>query len=249
MKRSQTVLLSAVAVVVVTALAMAVWVRIVTPPGATPPASLSGQRVTRQYDAANFSGVIVPRCGPQKNCPCCQWQVTLVRGDAWSVELSYPVELEPSVSVNVENDNLVLAFDGRSWWSDFGRRNELRMTARVVMPALDELQLAGATKLEMSGFMGNELALSAAGASTIVATECRYDELDLQMAGAGNADFSGLTATDAHVSIAGAHSVTLRMAGGTLSGSLAGASSLKYYGSVASENISKAGATSVRRLD
>ena len=247
MRRSQTVLLSAVAVVAAAVLAIAVWVRIVAPPDATAPTSLSGQRATRDYAAANFSGVIVRG----------QWQITLVRGDAWSVELSYPVELESYVSANVENNDLVIAFDRRGcetkfyrcpWWSDFGRRAELRMTARVVMPALDEVQLAGAAKFEMSGFDGNELALSAAGASTISATECRYDELDLQMTGAGNADLSGLTTTDARVRSAGAHRITLRMAGGTLSGSIAGASSLSYYGT-ASETVRTAGATSVRRLD
>jgi hypothetical protein len=240
MNRSHTVLLSAVAIVIFAALAIAVWVRVDAPPRATLPASFSGQRATRNYEAADFSRVNVRG----------QWQVALVRGEAWSVQLDYPIELEPYVDANVQGDELVIALaEQPGWWSDFGRRGDFRTTARVVMPTLDELELAGASKLEMSGFAGNVLELGASGASTITATECRYDELDLDLAGAGNTDLSGLTATDARVSIVGAHSVTLRMAGGTLSGSMAGASSLKYHGSVASENVRTAGATSVRRLD
>jgi hypothetical protein len=239
MKRTQTVLLSAVAIVVLAALAMAVWVRFDAPPRATLPAEFSGQRATRNYDATSFTEVNVRG----------QWQVVLARGDAWSVELSYPVELEPYVYARAENEGLVIALTGQpGWWSDFGGRGNLRMTARVVMPALDEVELAGASKLEMSGFTGKELEISATGASQIQAKECRYDELDLRVTGAGSTDLSGLTATDAQVQITGAHSVTLTMAGGTLSGSVAGASSLKYYGN-ASENVRTAGPSSVRRVD
>jgi hypothetical protein len=239
MKRSQTVFLSAIAIVVAAALVLAVWVRFDAPPSATLPTSFSGERTTRNYDATRFTEVDVRG----------QWQVVLARGDAWSVELSYPVELEPYVYTKVENEELVIALTEREgWWSDFGRRGNLRMTARVVMPALDEIELSGASKVEMSGFAGKEIEINASGASQLVAKECRYDELDLRVTGAGSADLSGLTATDAQVQITGAHSVTLTMAGGTLSGSVTGASSLRYYGS-ASENVRTAGPSSVQQVN
>jgi hypothetical protein len=240
MKRSQLTLLTAIGTVVAATLAMALWARFDTQPGTASSTTFSGQRVTRTYDFANFSRVDVRG----------QWQIALVRGDAWSVEISYPVELEPNVSVNAIGGELVVELTRQrdEPWSDFGRRDAIRMTARVVMPELDAVKLAGPTKLDLSGFDGKELELSAAGAFQITAADCRYDTLTYDAAGAGSADLSGLTATDAHVEIAGAQTATLRMAGGTLSGEIVGASRLAYYGT-ASQNVDKAGIASVRRLD
>jgi putative autotransporter adhesin-like protein len=241
MKRSQLALLTAIGAVVVAALALALWVRLVAEPSPEFPTTFSGQRTSRSYDFANFSRVDARG----------QWQVALVRGDAWSVEVSYPVELEPNLTVNAAGGELDLTLIGNQgdFWSDFGAREGLRVTARVVMPALEKIELAGATKLELSGFQGEELELDAGGAFQITATDSRYDELDLQMAGAGKADLSGLTATDAHVQLAGAQSVTLRMAGGRLSGEVVGASRLEYYGTVASQDVDVAGIARVQRID
>jgi hypothetical protein len=240
MKRSQFTLLTAIGAVVVATLAIALWARFDTKPGMALSTSFSGQRATRTYDFTNFSRVDVRG----------QWQVTLVRGDSWSVEISYPVELEPYVNVNATAGELVVELTGERGtpWSDFGRRDGIGVTARVVMPQLDAVKLAGPTKLDLSGFDGKELELSAAGAFQITAADCRYDILTYDAAGAGSADLGGLTATDAHVEIAGAQSATLRMAGGTLSGAIVGASRLEYYGT-ASQNVDKAGIASVRRLD
>jgi hypothetical protein len=241
MKRSQRALLAAIGAVVAAALAAALWARLDAQPGTALSTTFSGQRAARSYDFADFSRVDVRG----------QWQVALVQGDAWSIEVSYPVELEPYVSVNATGGELVIDLTGQPGppWSDFGTRDELRLTARVVMPALRGVELAGPTKLELSGFDGEELELDAAGAFKITAADCRYDALDFEAAGAGSADLSGLTATDAHVQIAGAQSTTLRMAGGRLSGEIVGASRLEYYGTVASQDVDTAGIARVQRRD
>lgn len=241
MKRSQRALLIAIGAVVAAALAVALWARLDTEPATALPTTFSGQRAARSYEFADFSRVDVRG----------QWQVALVQGDAWSIEVSYPIELEPYLSVNAAGGELVidLVRQPGAPWSDFGRYDELRLTARVVMPTLRGVELAGPTKLELSGFDGETLELNADGAFKITAADCRYDELDFEATGAGNADLSGLTATDAHVQIAGAQSATLRMAGGRLSGEIVGASRLEYYGTVASEDVDTAGITRVQRLD
>ena len=52
---------------------------------------------------------------------------------------------------------------------------------------------------------------------------------------------------DAEVEIAGASRVTLTMDGGALSGSMAGAGRIEYYGAVARESVRVAGAARVER--
>ena len=50
------------------------------------------------------------------------------------------------------------------------------------------------------------------------------------------------------VALAGASNITLTMDGGVLSGSMAGAGSIEYHGSVAAESVRVAGAARVERV-
>jgi hypothetical protein len=229
MKRSVVALLSAIGVAVAVMLALALWVRFGAAPREELP-TLSGQRTTRSYDIEGFTGIETDG----------QWQVTLVRGDAWAVELAYPLELERLIDVHKEGETLVLDYSTQLIeWSDFGSRFE--MSARVVMPALEQLDLSGASKLELSGFQGSELEIDTSGAVAIEGRDSRYDDLDLRMSGAGRTDLGGVTTTDAHIEVSGAQNVILRMAGGVLSGDVSGASHVEYFGTIASQDVDTSG--------
>lgn len=239
MKRSLVALLSAIGVVAAVMLALALWIRFTAPPREELP-TLSGQRTTRSYDIEGFTGIETSG----------QWQVTLVRGDAWTVELSYPLELERFIDVRKGGDALILGYnaDG-AWWSDFGSKDALGMSARIVMPALEKIELGGASRLELAGFEGAELEIDVSGAVAIESRDNRYDELDLALSGAGRADLGGVTATDAHIDVSGALNVTLRMAGGTLSGDVAGVSNVEYFGTIASQDIDTSGVASLEHRE
>jgi hypothetical protein len=240
MKRSVTAVLTGIGVVVAVMLTLALWVRVAAPRPEDYPTSLSGERATRSYDFTGFTGVDMSG----------QWQVTLVRGDAWAVEVSYPTELERFMTVRREGDALVLGHEFRTGpWSDFGSNERLAVSARVVMPALKDLDLSGASKVDLSGFDGAELEIDASGASSIEGKDSRYDTLELSMSGAGSTDLSGVTITDARVDISGANAITLRMAGGSLSGSLSGASRLRYFGTVARLDVDTSGIAGVEHRD
>ena len=117
------------------------------------------------------------------------------------------------------------------------------------MPALEDVELSGASKLELSGFEGSALDIDASGASSIEGKDSRYDKLELSMSGAGSADLSGVTTTDAHVDLSGAQNVTLRMAGGSLSGDLSGASRLEYFGTAARVDVDTSGFAGVEHRE
>jgi hypothetical protein len=231
--------LVAVGAVFAALLLVALWIRFTAPPGEVP-AALSGQRTTRSFDLAGFSQISTSG----------QWQVTLVRGDAWAVEASYPVELERFIEVRREGAALALRYNlDQAWWSDFGSNEELGISARVVMPTLDALHLTGATRLDFSGFDGARLVLEASGASSVDGRDSRFRALQLDISGAGHADLGGVPTTDAHVDVSGAQRVTLQLAGGSLSGELTGASRLEYSGSASSQRVHTSGVSRVEHRE
>src|SRR5262249_3709240 len=172
MKRSTAALLVGLGSIVAVLLVLALWVRFSSKGNALP--SLSGQRTTRSYDLSGFTEVRANG----------QWQVTLVRGDAWAVEVSYPAELESGVDVRMERGALTLRYtSARSWWSDFGSNEDLAMKARVVMPALEAVEMRGASSLDLTGFAGERFAIDASGAVSIDGRDGRYDALALKISG------------------------------------------------------------------
>jgi hypothetical protein len=55
--------------------------------------------------------------------------------------------------------------------------------------------------------------------------------------------------TDVEIDASGASNVTLRMAGGRLTGDMSGTANLEYYGTVSEERVERSGVVNVRRRD
>ena len=195
-----------------------------------------GEHVSGSRDLTGFSGIEIEG----------SWQVNVTRGDDWQVELSYPENREDEFDVSVRRGRLIL--DRRSsgrWWGG----DEAPIRADIIMPALEELELAGAGQVNLSGFEGPRLEVDIAGAVHLEGRDGRYDELELSVAGASKIDLRGIVVTDADVDLAGASHVTLAMGGGALSGSLAGAGQIEYYGSVSEQDIDIAGFGRVNHVE
>ena len=170
------------------------------------------------------------------------WNVVVSQGDEWQVELSYPENYLEEFEVSVDGDHLSL--DGAESRSFFGR-SSAQFAAHIVMPALVELEVAGSSRVTLSGFEGEQLSIDAAGATQITGEDGRYGELELSVAGANDIQLAGFVFTDADVDLAGASSLTLTMDGGELTGGLAGAGKVEYFGTVSREAIDVAGFGSV----
>ena len=234
MKRSTGALTLGLGSVVVVLLLLALWVRFTSTSDDIPP--LSGQRTARSYDLTGFT--LLKASG--------QWQVTLVRGDDWAVEVSYPAELASGVDVRQEGGALTLHYTlKRSWWSDFGSNEALGMNARIVMPALEAVEMRGASSLDLTGFASKGLRIDASGAISIDGRDSRYDSLALRISGVGRVDLGGVETTDARIDVSGAQNLTLRMAGGTLSGAVSGVSRVDYLGTVSSQNVRASGVSRI----
>lgn len=177
------------------------------------------------------------------------WKISLEQGEDWNVELTYPERVADDIDVRVDGDRLVLGYDrnGPSWWRGFGRSETFE--ARVVMPELEGIDVAGAAKLDLSGFAGDGLTISSSGASEIDATRSRFDELMLTVSGAGDVDLREMPVVDARVVLSGAGDIKLNMNGGELSGTVSGAGKVRYEGTVSRESIVVSGFSSVERAN
>jgi Putative auto-transporter adhesin, head GIN domain len=188
-------------------------------------------QVTRTYDLEGFTRIAVAG----------NWHITLTRGDAWQVRVSYPQALEGRLQVAVDDgDRLDLDYTTRDR-GFLGLGHSEPMTAEIVMPNLRAVVLAGTAVLDLAGFQGERLAMTVTGAAQVDGHDGRYAALALTVSGAGNVDLEGITVTDAHVDLAGAGDVTLTMDGGVLSGSISGAGKIAYFGTVREQRVNISG--------
>ncbi len=179
------------------------------------------------------------------------WEVDLIQGDNWQVELSYPEDLEDKIRVEVKENHLVL--DSGNWhmrdWDWWRGGQDTHMTARIIMPELHAVEITGATELDFSGFEGDHISITISGAGHVEGDDGRYDELTVITSGAGHVDMRDVIVVDAEVIISGAGKVTVSMDGGVLSGDLSGFGKIEYYGSVRDERVHISGFGSVERVD
>jgi hypothetical protein len=245
MKKSQIAVLSAAGVLVLVVAAAVIVARIMIAQidagdysGRIPPAPDSGQPgVTGDLDLTGFSRIDARG----------HWQIMLERGADWDVSLSYPESMRDRLRVRVDGDRLVLGYRGGSGFRWFG--NDESVTARIVLPELSAVDLAGAGTIDMTGFNGDQLTINASGASEIKGHDGRYEDLNIIVSGAGDVNLTDMPAVNARVVLSGAGQVTLTMDGGTLGGTVSGVGQIKYHGTVSEQNVVTSGFSSVEPLD
>jgi hypothetical protein len=168
------------------------------------------------------------------------WDLRIERADAFSVEVDVPANLAGKLAVKVSGGALVLGFDdpGFAAWAANGR-------ATVRLPALAAVDLAGGSKLKLSGFRSERLSLTISGAGKAEADRLAIGELKLNASGAADVDFRGARVRNAAIAIAGAGKLELTMDGGELTGSIDGAGKIVYYGRVSRVDVRRSGVASI----
>ena len=233
MKQSQIALLSVLGVLAGIVVVTVVSARIALSPERT--AFVNGRLVSESTVLRGFRDIEVDGT----------WQVNVSQGDDWRMDLSYPDAFEDRIKISVLGDRLRLGIRSESWRDE----PDLRPSADIVMPNLEEVEVRGSTKLEVSGFKGRHLDIDIAGAAQLTGRDGRYEKLELSVKGASRVDLSGVAVTDADIDLAGASKITLTMGGGTLSGLIAGAGSVEYYGWVSTNTVQIAGFARVEHVD
>jgi hypothetical protein len=246
MRKSQITVLAALSAVAVLIVAAIVTARLIAArlesgeySGETPRAARSGALTDEALDLSGFRRIDARGT----------WEIELRRGTDWDVTLGHTADTRERVDVHVENGRLVLEANGSSWSWFRGFDNRETLEATIVMPALEGIELSGASKLTVSGFSGESLEITASGATEIDGHDGSYRELELIVSGAGDVNFGDVVVDDARVVLSGAGNVLLNMNGGELSGTVSGAGKIRYRGTVREQNVIASGFSSVEALD
>ena len=206
----------------------------------------------KEYDFSGFTGV------EAKNA----MKVEVKRGDSFSVAVESDDQALGDVNVTMFNNMLTAKLEAR--WGNIGRMFKGVSSPKllVTMPDIRSLELAAASRGEMSGFTGQEsLQLTLAGASSLTGdVSCKQLKLeggaashfeltgsaataDIDLSAASNANLEKMTIGDAKIKLGGAASMTINL-NGKLDAEVSGASNLRWLGTPTLGVIKITGASS-----
>lgn len=168
------------------------------------------------------------------------WRITVVPGD-YDVSITVGERYRDDVRVGVSGETLSLGIA-----SGIGSVTG-QLEARVSMPDLTLVEIDGGADVTITGFELAELVLEIDGAASVEAVDTTLVDLDVDVDGAASIDFSRSSVENARVDLDGAARLTIRMAGGELTGELSGVGEVVYSGEVSRESIRVEGLGRVRR--
>ncbi|MBN2601635.1 MAG: DUF2807 domain-containing protein [Candidatus Marinimicrobia bacterium] len=231
MKNSNKILLTTICAILIIVTGLIVSSRIMIKNIPDRPTKYSDEDfISKTLDLANFD--VIETSGI--------WEIEVHQGEKYSVTLYYPEPEADEINVYTWNNQIQLENDMR--W----QRHHSIYRATITMPRLSGLRTEEGASITISDFNCDELDIKISGAAEIDSRNSSIENLNLRCDGAADANFKDSKVVNAKVNINGASRITLTMAGGELSGSAHGASSIVYYGDVSTQDIATAGAVSVR---
>ena len=194
------------------------------------------------------------------------YRVVVRRGTSFKVEAGGDDKYLQDLRVERRGDALVIRPRNTSFFGGNWGRGERKVLIRIDMPAIEELELAGAVQADLGGFDRQDrlkvqqagashlrlngsygtLKLEQAGACRTTATG-RADNLDLDAAGACELAAANLQTKNVTVDLAGVCKARLNVSE-SIKGDAVGASEVAYSGKPRSENIDATGPSSIKRL-
>ena len=148
------------------------------------------------------------------------------------------------VETDVRHSSLYIESKPRDWFMSNNRR---RITVKITVPRLEQLEVEGGNDVRLTGFDGGETRIRASGAAHILA-DGRLDELTIRMAGAGHGDFSRLEADETKVVVEGVGSVIVHPKE-TLDATMNGVGAILYTGNPREVNTRMNGLGTIARRD
>lgn len=170
------------------------------------------------------------------------WAVKITQGKKYQVRLVMPKAVMGKVIVS-KNDKILNL-------SERGMTQNSPVLAKITLPTLTKLTVAGMSSVKLSNFTADQFILNVFGMSSVKGIGGNIKQLKINCAGMSSIHFDHSSIINAAVSISGTGSAVLRnMKGGDLSGHLAGMSSLNYCGKVKTQNVSTEGMSSVHQVN
>lgn len=165
------------------------------------------------------------------------YEVEIVTQKDFSVEVEADDNLLPLIKTKVDNGILEISSEKR-----FNTKNPIRI--KISAPNIEELEVSGASKVNLSNLDNNFLKVDASGASKMEISGKTVD-LNIESSGACKINAENLQSQNATIDASGASNINVSVAG-DLKVDASGASKITYAGNP--QNIEKdtSGAGSVR---
>ena len=187
----------------------------------------SGNTATEKRDVSGFKGIHAGGA----------MQLEITVGKEFSVELEGDDNILPTIKTEVRDGKLYFERkEGRIW-------SRGRVTARITMPELDDLDVSGASTAMASNVKTENLKLETSGASRIeISGEAR--SIEVEVSGASKLDADNLKTERAKIEASGASKASI-FASEAIDVNASGASKIMYSGNPKSVSKDASGASSI----
>ncbi|WP_420245604.1 GIN domain-containing protein [Roseiterribacter gracilis] len=151
---------------------------------------------------------------------------TVIRiGSPQSIEIEAPDSLRPQITTELRDGLVHLGFDGK-----VPRRTKLK--ARITVPQMEKLHIAGSGNAEIMGLDGGTFAITIDGSGSVDASGT-VERTDIMVRGSGDIDLSSLQTRDPTVRVQGSGNVELGdIASGTARVEIRGSGNVTLSGRV-----------------
>jgi hypothetical protein len=188
------------------------------------------------------------------------YKVEITQASSYSISVTVDADKTELIRVTKEGDQLIIGINPHLVPVDFHT-----LKAKITMPDIVGLTLAGATSCDLRGFsFSHEFSLNLSGASRLSgdlnAEDVHFlvsgastlqlkgtaNDMLAYVSGASNIDLSSFELNNANISLDGASNGTVNL-DGTLDASLSGASKLTYKGNPTLGNIDISGSSTINK--
>lgn len=188
----------------------------------------SGDLITIEKDYMDFTGVDLAH----------SVKASIIRSDSYKIVVMVDDNIEEYLNIKKVDDTLKIYLNNGNHYKN------ITIEAQILMPYLDNLELSGASRAEISGFVSDHnLDMGISGASK-VSGDITAGNVDIILSGASRISLDG-NGKDTNIQASGASDVDMRnfMVHGDADIDLSGASNLSLEGNGENLKLSAMGAS------
>lgn len=166
-------------------------------------------------------------------------------GQNFSVVVEAEKDILPKIITKVKNNDLIVKFEKGFWKNRSYKSRKIKVRVTISLPALEDLDVSGASKASVSGVNSDKLTIDVSGASN-VNIEGSAREIEVDLSGASSLMAKSLLSEVAEMDLSGASSAKINVTN-SIRVDASGASSVRYLGDPQVQKDTS-GASSIRRL-
>lgn len=203
--------------------------------------ALNAKDVTKNVKSGSFDEIHISS----------SFEVTLIKSNKHSVEITVDEEVEPYLRAEVVRGELFIGLNNeripRSFRSLIGKRT---LKAVVYTPNFTTLSASGASTIKVEGeFNLREVDIKASGASSIKDLAIKAGDIEVSVSGASNMKNFSISANDCDFDVSGASNINGEIFAQNLGFDMSGASDASIGGKVDNVNYELSGACSIKAYD